>query len=441
MKVVVYSHDADTRARMQLAIGRRPAPDVPEAEIIPVATEPALIRLLDAGGADVMVLDGEAQPAGGMGVCRQAKDEIHDCPPVLLVVGRADDGWLATWSGADAVTSHPIDPVAFAAALAGLMRQRAEHLAAQAGAERAGERADASHRAPGASWRALIGTLIRGETLSPDEAAWAMNEIMEGAATPVQVAGFARGPADEGRDARRGGRARRGDAAPRHPDQRARRPRRPGRHRRGRRAHGEHLHHGRDRRRGGRRAGGQARQPRRLVRGAAPRTCSRRSAWSIDLPPAASAQLAEETGIAFLFAPLYHPALRHASVARGELGVPTVFNFLGPVSNPARPRAQAVGVADPRMGGVIAGVLAGRGCSALVFHGDDGLDELTPTTTSTVWVVHDGAVTADRVRPRGAGPGPGPAGGPARRGPRRTTRRWPARCWAVSRARCGTSCC
>ena len=73
MKVVVYSHDADTRARMQLAIGRRPAPDVPEAEIIPVATEPALIRLLDAGGADVMVLDGEAQPAGGMGICRQAR--------------------------------------------------------------------------------------------------------------------------------------------------------------------------------------------------------------------------------------------------------------------------------------------------------------------------------------------------------------------------------
>jgi len=112
----------------------------------------------------------------------------------------------------------------------------------------------------------------------------------------------------------------------------------------------------------------------------------------IDLSPAASAQLVEEAGIAFLFAPLYHPALRHAAVARSELGVPTVFNFLAPVCNPARPGAQAVGVADPRMGGVIAGVLAGRGCSALVFHGDDGLDELTPTTTSTVWVVHDGAV-------------------------------------------------
>jgi ABC-type amino acid transport substrate-binding protein len=76
MKVVVYSHDADVRAQVRLAIGRRPAMDVPEAEIIEVATQPALFRLLDAGGADVMVLDGEAQPYGGMGVCRQAKDEI-----------------------------------------------------------------------------------------------------------------------------------------------------------------------------------------------------------------------------------------------------------------------------------------------------------------------------------------------------------------------------
>ncbi len=124
MKVVVYSHDADTRAGIRLAIGRRPAPDVPEAEIIEVATEPALFRLLDAGQVEVMVLDGEAQPAGGMGVCRQAKDEIHACPPVLLVTGRADDGWLATWCGADAVVSHPIDPRALATALAGLMRQR-----------------------------------------------------------------------------------------------------------------------------------------------------------------------------------------------------------------------------------------------------------------------------------------------------------------------------
>jgi DNA-binding response OmpR family regulator len=125
MNVVVYSHDADVRAQIKLAIGTRPAMDVPEATVIEVATEPALFRLLDAGGVDVMVLDGEAQPAGGMGVCRQAKDEIYNCPPVLLIVGRADDGWLATWSRADAVISHPIDPVVLAHSLADLMRARA----------------------------------------------------------------------------------------------------------------------------------------------------------------------------------------------------------------------------------------------------------------------------------------------------------------------------
>ncbi len=130
MKVVVYSHDADTRAELKLAIGRRPAPDAPEAEIVEVATAPALFRLLDAGGADVMVLDGEAQPAGGMGVCRQAKDEIYNCPPALLVVARGDDRWLATWSRADAVVSHPIDPVALARELAGLMRSRAAAITA-----------------------------------------------------------------------------------------------------------------------------------------------------------------------------------------------------------------------------------------------------------------------------------------------------------------------
>jgi DNA-binding response OmpR family regulator len=125
MKVVVYSHDAATRARVRLAIGRRPAPDVPDAEVTDVATEAMLWRLLDAGRADVLVLDGESQPAGGMGVCRQAKDEIHNCPPVLLIIGRPDDGWLATWSRADAVISHPIDPMELARELAGLMRQRA----------------------------------------------------------------------------------------------------------------------------------------------------------------------------------------------------------------------------------------------------------------------------------------------------------------------------
>ena len=125
MKVVVYSHDADTRAEIKLAIGRRPAPDVPEAEIVEVATAPALFRLLDAGGVGVMVLDGEAQPAGGMGVSRQAKDEIYHCPPVLLIIGRADDQWLGTWSRADVVIAHPVDLVALACELAALMRARA----------------------------------------------------------------------------------------------------------------------------------------------------------------------------------------------------------------------------------------------------------------------------------------------------------------------------
>src|SRR6266851_1631922 len=124
---------------------------------------------------------------------------------------------------------------------------------------------------------------------------------------------------------------------------------------------------------------------------------------AISLSPEASTRLVAELGITFLFAPLYHPALRHAGPARSELGVPTVFNFLGPVANPARPGAQAVGVSDPRMGEVIAGVLAGRGSSALVFHGDDGLDELTTTDTSTVWVVHAGTVAAATVDPMALG--------------------------------------
>lgn len=126
MKVLVYSSDAQTRAQIRLAAGRRPAPDVPRVEFVECATEPAVIRRLDEGGFGVAVLDGEAAPAGGMGVCKQIKDEIYDCPPVLLIVARRDDGWLATWSRADAVVSHPIEPIPFAEALAGLMRGRTE---------------------------------------------------------------------------------------------------------------------------------------------------------------------------------------------------------------------------------------------------------------------------------------------------------------------------
>lgn len=125
VRVVVYSHSAATRSSIRQAIGRRPAADVGPVEMTECATEPALFRRLEEGTVDIMVLDGEAQPAGGMGVCRQAKDEIYDCPPAVLIIGRPDDGWLATWSGADAVVSHPIDPPALAAAVADLMRGRA----------------------------------------------------------------------------------------------------------------------------------------------------------------------------------------------------------------------------------------------------------------------------------------------------------------------------
>jgi anthranilate phosphoribosyltransferase len=120
---------------------------------------------------------------------------------------------------------------------------------------------------------------------------------------------------------------------------------------------------------------------------------------AIDLSGAGVALCIAEAGIGFCFAPAFHPALRHAAVPRRELGVPTVFNFLGPLTNPARPTANAVGVADPTMAAVLAGVLAKRGNRALVFRGDDGLDELTTTTTSHVWVVNDGAVTATSLDP------------------------------------------
>ncbi len=119
----------------------------------------------------------------------------------------------------------------------------------------------------------------------------------------------------------------------------------------------------------------------------------------LDLQPGQVAELAGEVGITFCFAPVFHPALRHAAGPRREIGVATTFNFLGPLANPARPVAAAVGVADARMAGILAGVLARRDVSALVFHGDDGLDELTTTTTSRVWLVHRGAVVESFLDP------------------------------------------
>ncbi|MEU9008341.1 hypothetical protein AB0D12_00840 [Streptomyces sp. NPDC048479] len=122
--VLVYSDDSGTREQVRLAAGRRPAADLPPVEFLECATLPAVLKALDEGGVDVCVLDGESVPAGGMGVCRQIKDEIFNCPPVLLLMGRPQDAWLATWSRAEAAVTLPVEPVEFADSLAALLRRR-----------------------------------------------------------------------------------------------------------------------------------------------------------------------------------------------------------------------------------------------------------------------------------------------------------------------------
>ncbi|WP_436698353.1 anthranilate phosphoribosyltransferase [Nocardioides sp. BYT-33-1] len=119
----------------------------------------------------------------------------------------------------------------------------------------------------------------------------------------------------------------------------------------------------------------------------------------LDLPADRVAEVAEEAGITFCFAAAFHPAMRHAAVPRKELGIGTAFNVLGPLANPTRPAAQAIGCADVRLAPIMAGVFARRGVDAWVFRGDDGLDELTTTTTSRLWVVHDGEVDEVTVDP------------------------------------------
>lgn len=126
----------------------------------------------------------------------------------------------------------------------------------------------------------------------------------------------------------------------------------------------------------------------------------------LDLPPARVAEIAEEVGITFCFAAAFHPAMRHAAAPRRELGIGTTFNFLGPLSNPVRPAAQAIGCADVRMAPTMAAVFAGRGVDAWVFRGNDGLDELTTTTTSSVWRVRDGQVEQGTLDPAELGIAP-----------------------------------
>ena len=242
------------------------------------------------------------------------------------------------------------------------------------------------------AWSTLLHTLLGGQTLTAEETAWAMGEIMSGEATPAQVAGFAvalraKGEtADEVAGLVDAMLARAtpidvpGDAV-------------------------DVVGTGADRAN----TVNISTMAAMVVAAAGVRVVKHgnRAATSacgsadlleelgipVDLDVPAVERCVAEVGIGFCFAAKFHPGMRHAAVPRRELGVPTVFNFLGPLTNPARPRAAAVGCADPRMAPVMAGVLAARGTSALVFRGEDGLDEFTTTAPTRVWVVHDGAVT------------------------------------------------
>ncbi|MGB0099672.1 MAG: hypothetical protein WBP61_05265 [Nocardioides sp.] len=125
LKVLVYSDDVNIRQQVIVALGRRPHPDLPELEYVEVATEPVVILNMDSGTIDLAILDGEAVPAGGMGIAKQLKDEIYQCPPVLVLTGRPQDAWLATWSRAEAAVPHPLDPIQLAEAVVSLLKSRA----------------------------------------------------------------------------------------------------------------------------------------------------------------------------------------------------------------------------------------------------------------------------------------------------------------------------
>jgi anthranilate phosphoribosyltransferase len=252
------------------------------------------------------------------------------------------------------------------------------------------------------TWPNLLATLMAGGSLSSADTAWAMSEIMSGSATPVQIAGFAVALRSKGETADEVSglvQAMLANAAPLT-------------------VSGQYVDTCGT---GGDRAAtvNISTLAALVVRGAGAKVVKHgnRAASSacgsadlleefgvvINLPPEAVRRCVEAAGIGFCFAPVFHPALRHAAAARGELGVPTFFNILGPLANPARPTAQAVGVADERLAGVMAGVLADRGTSALVFRGSDGLDELSVSAPSRVWVVRDGEVRDDRVDPTALG--------------------------------------
>lgn len=125
LRVLVYSDNPRTREQVRLALGRRIHPELPELDYVEVATGPMVVRQMDAGGFDLVILDGEATPVGGMGIAKQLKDELDVCPPILVLTGRPDDAWLARWSRAEAAVPHPIDPIRLGDAVVSLLRPAA----------------------------------------------------------------------------------------------------------------------------------------------------------------------------------------------------------------------------------------------------------------------------------------------------------------------------
>ena len=122
LKLLVYSDNARTREKVRSALGKRVHPDLPELSYLDVATAPVVVSTIDQGGIDLAILDGEATPAGGLGLAKQLKDEVAKCPPILVLTGRPDDAWLAKWSQAEAAVPHPIDPIRLGEAVASLLR-------------------------------------------------------------------------------------------------------------------------------------------------------------------------------------------------------------------------------------------------------------------------------------------------------------------------------
>jgi DNA-binding response OmpR family regulator len=124
VKVLVYSDDRNVRARVTMALGVRPDETLPPLEFVECATQPAALGHLDTGTIDLAILDGEAVPSGGIGLCRQLKDEIFEAPPVLVLMGRPQDAWLATWARAEAVVAHPVNPFELTEKTVALLRRR-----------------------------------------------------------------------------------------------------------------------------------------------------------------------------------------------------------------------------------------------------------------------------------------------------------------------------